>query len=49
MIPCAAMRSAVVLLLVALTAAACGTRGALYLPPPEDPDGPSPASVQKKR
>jgi len=38
MIPRAAMRRVVVLLLVALGLAACGTKGSLYLPPPEGQD-----------
>jgi predicted small lipoprotein YifL len=36
------MRRAVALLLIVLALAACGTKGALYLPPPEDPDAAAP-------
>ena len=32
------MRSIVALLLIAFGVAACGTKGALYLPPPEGQD-----------
>ena len=32
------MRRAIALLLIALGLAACGTKGALYLPPPESQD-----------
>ena len=43
--PGSAMRLLAALLLV-LAAAACGTKGALYLPPPEPADG---AAVKQKR
>jgi predicted small lipoprotein YifL len=39
------MRRVVALLVIALGLAACGTKGALYLPPPEDQQ---PAANKKK-
>jgi predicted small lipoprotein YifL len=36
------MRRVVALLVIAFGLAACGTKGALYLPPPEDPDAAAP-------
>jgi len=47
MIPGAAMRRLVALALVASVLAACGTKGALYLPPPEG--GEDTAVAKKKR
>jgi predicted small lipoprotein YifL len=41
-----AMSRALLFLVVALFVQACGTRGALYLPPPETPDE---AGAQQKR
>jgi predicted small lipoprotein YifL len=38
MIPSAVMRRVVALLLIVFSLAACGTKGALYLPPPEGQD-----------
>jgi predicted small lipoprotein YifL len=38
MIHSAVMRRTVALLLIAFGLAACGTKGALYLPPPEGQD-----------
>jgi predicted small lipoprotein YifL len=43
--PRSAMRLLAILVLV-LAAAACGTKGALYLPPPEAADG---AAAKQKR
>jgi predicted small lipoprotein YifL len=40
-----AMRRVVALLLIALGLAACGTKGALYLPPPEGEN----AAANKKK
>jgi predicted small lipoprotein YifL len=45
MIRSTVMRRIVALLLIAFGLAACGTKGALYLPPPEDPDA---VTVKKK-
>jgi len=40
------MRRILLLILVMLSVQACGTRGALYLPPPEPADG---TDAQQKR
>ena len=45
MIPDAVMRRVIALLLLTLGLAACGTKGALYLPPPE---GETAAASKKK-
>jgi predicted small lipoprotein YifL len=42
---CSTMRRVVALLVIALGLAACGTKGALYLPPPE---GENAAAAKKK-
>jgi predicted small lipoprotein YifL len=41
-----AMRRIAALLVVVLGIAACGTKGALYLPPPDNPDA---AAAPKKK
>ena len=46
MIRVTAMRRIAALLVIALGLAACGTKGALYLPPPENPDA---AAATKKK
>jgi predicted small lipoprotein YifL len=47
MIPGAAMRRLIALTLVVSVLAACGTKGALYLPPPESGD--DAVTAKKKR
>jgi predicted small lipoprotein YifL len=42
-----AMRRIAALLVIVVGLAACGTKGALYLPPPDNPDG-TPAATKKK-